>query len=75
MRFFALPFAALSPFAWEAVAIATGAIAAAWATAGWLKRISANLLARMILVLLIVLGAASLVEGFVGAEPSGLQIG
>jgi uncharacterized membrane protein YfcA len=58
----ALPAVSLAPFLAETIAIATGAVVAAWVGAGWLKAVSGPALARLIFILLVTLGLGLLVE-------------
>lgn len=71
-RLIALPGLDLAPFIAETAAIAVGAVIAAWIGAGWLKKLSAVSLGRLIFVLLVVLGLGLLVEGFLTFASVGL---
>lgn len=70
-RLWFLPGVSLAPFLAEAFAIATGAIVAAWLGAGWLKALSGTALARLIFVLLVVLGVGLLAEAGLSFESEG----
>ena len=71
-RLLALPDVSIAPFLAETIAIAIGAVVAAWIGAGWLKSISGRALARLIFVLLAVLGVGLLVEAGLSFESDGL---
>lgn len=71
-RLLALPHLAVSPYLFEALLIGTGAVSAAYLGAGWLRRLSAGTLRRLILVLLVVLGVAMLIEAWIGFASDGL---
>jgi uncharacterized protein len=70
-RLLALPAVNLAPFLAETIAIATGAVVAAWIGAGWLKALSRPTLARLIFVLLVILGIGLLVEAGLSLESDG----
>jgi uncharacterized membrane protein YfcA len=61
----------VAPLLAEAFAIATGAIVAAWLGAGWLKALSGPALARLIFVVLVVLGIGLLAEAGLSFESEG----
>jgi uncharacterized protein len=71
-RFAALRFENLAAFATETVAIAVGAVIAAYLGVGWLRRLSAQALSRIIFVLLVMLGVGMIAESFVEIAPLGL---
>ena len=54
------------------MAIAIGAIVAAYLGVGWLRRLSAYALSRIIFVLLVILGLSMMVEAFFEIAPVGL---
>ena len=56
----------LAPFALEAASLAAGAVVAAFFGPGWLLRLSNGRLSLIILGLLVVLGAALIMEGLIG---------
>ena len=56
----------------ETVAIAIGAVVAAYLGVGWLRRLSAYALSRIIFVLLVILGLSMMVEAFFEIAPVGL---
>jgi uncharacterized protein len=62
----------LEPFVTETVAIALGAIIAAYLGVVWLRRLSAQALGRIIFVLLVILGLSMIVETFIEVAPVGL---
>ena len=70
-RLLALNAASLAPFLAETVAMAIGAVVAAWVGAGWLRAVSGLALRRLIFVLLVVLGVALLVEVGLSFESDG----
>jgi uncharacterized membrane protein YfcA len=71
-RFYTLNAAALVPHIAETAAIALGAVAAAWFGAGILRRLSPDALARLIFVLLLMLGAAMIAEAWIELAGDGL---
>lgn len=71
-RLLALPHVSLAPFLAETLAIALGAVVAAWVGAGWLKRLSGAVLGRLIFVLLIVLGVGMVAEAWIELASTGL---
>lgn len=71
-RLYTLNAAALVPHLAETVAIVLGAVAAAWFGAGILRRLSPTTLARLIFVLLFVLGAAMIAEAWIELAGDGL---
>jgi uncharacterized membrane protein YfcA len=71
-RFAALSFANLQAFAAETVAIAVGAVIAAFLGVGWLRRLSPQALSKTIFVLLVLLGVGMITEAFIEIAPAGL---
>lgn len=71
-RLYMLNAAALVPHLAETAAISFGAVAAAWFGAGILRRLSPTSLARLIFVLLLVLGAAMIAEAWIELAGDGL---
>lgn len=71
VRLIAMPSLPLASFVWETAAIATGAVVAAWIGTATLKHLSARTLGSIIFILLVVLGAALLIEAAVALTPSG----
>src|SRR5215204_1369038 len=71
VRLWFLSEVSVAPFLAEAFAIVTGAIVAAWLGAGWLKALSGPALARLIFVLLVVLGVGLLAEAGLSFESEG----
>jgi uncharacterized membrane protein YfcA len=66
-----LSFVPVTPFAPAILALITGAVIAAWAGTALFSRLSDALLERTILVLLLVIGVALIVEGFLpGGAPA-----
>lgn len=65
-------FEALTPWAWDAAAIAFGAIVAAYVGAGWLRSISARTLSAVIGVLLVTLGIVMMLESVLPLASEGL---
>lgn len=65
----AVPLAGIVPHLPAVLGMLAGAMAAAWVGAGWLARVSDRLLGRLILGLLVVLGAVLIAEGAFVAEP------
>jgi hypothetical protein len=64
-----LRIANLEAFVTETVAIALGAIIAAYFGVLWLRRLSAQNLGRIIFVLLVILGLSMIVETFIEVAP------
>lgn len=71
-RLYTLDAVSLTPHFHEALAIAVGAVTAAWFGAGYLRRLSADALSRLIFVLLLVLGVAMIGEAWIELAGDGL---
>jgi uncharacterized membrane protein YfcA len=71
-RFAALRSTNLEAFAVVTIAIAVGAVIAAYFGVGWLRRLSPQALSRIIFVLLAILGAGMIAEVFIDLAPVGL---
>jgi uncharacterized membrane protein YfcA len=74
-RLVAMPDAPLAPFLGETAGLAVAAMLAAYLGAGWLRRLSAAALGRLIFLLLAALGVALLVEAGVALVSDGLLPG
>jgi uncharacterized protein len=61
----------LAPFLAETVAIAIGAVVAAYLGVGWLRRLSGPTLGRIIFCLLLVLGVGMIAEAFIEVASEG----
>lgn len=72
VRALALDGAAAAQHLPEVLAIALGAVVLAYLGVGWLRRMSAALLSKLIFVLLVLLGASLLIEAFVPLVSDGL---
>lgn len=62
----------LQPWAWDALAIALGAIVAAYVGAGWLRSISARTLSAVVGALLVILGIVMMVESVLPMASEGM---
>ena len=71
-RFLALGQADISGYLPVVIAIAVGAVVAAYLGAAWLKRLSPIALSRIISALLLILGLGLLAESYVGDSANGL---
>lgn len=71
-RFATVPVAEFLPHMPAVLAMLAGSMSAAWLGAGWLRRAPDQLLARLILILLVVLGLVLIAEGVFAAQPRGL---
>ena len=71
MRLVTLPELSLLPFLMETIAVALGAVLAAWFGAGWLKRISGLALNRLIFVVLLLLGLGLFAEAAISMSSDG----
>jgi uncharacterized membrane protein YfcA len=71
-RLYALKTASLTPFLYETMAVAIGAVLGAYAGASWLKRLSPGALKRAVFALLLVLGFVMIAEAFVSVAPLGV---
>lgn len=71
-RLMVLTSAGLGAFAVETFSISVGAVIAAYLGVGWLRRLSAQALSRIIFVLLVILGMGMIGEAFIEIAPLGL---
>jgi uncharacterized membrane protein YfcA len=67
-----LSLATLTPLAGDLLALVAGGVVAAFFGAGWASRLSERRLRQVILVLLVLIGAALIVEAFLPGEVRGL---
>lgn len=72
VRALALDSEAVGKFLLQVLPIALGPVIAAYLGVGWLRRLSAETLSKLIFVLLVLLGAALLIEAFVPLVSEGL---
>ena len=61
----------LKPFAYDTLAVAIGAVVAAYFGVSWLRRVSSPALTRAVFVLLMVLGLSMVVEAVFSLSPVG----
>ncbi|HXP85542.1 MAG TPA: sulfite exporter TauE/SafE family protein [Bryobacteraceae bacterium] len=71
-RLYTLKTASLTPFLYETVALALGAVVGAFAGVSWLRRLSSAALTRAVFVLLLALGLVMISESVVSFAPLGL---
>jgi uncharacterized membrane protein YfcA len=71
-RIYTLKTATLTPFLYETVALAVGAVLGAYAGVSWLKRLSPVALKRAVFALLLTLGLVMIAEAFVSIAPLGV---
>lgn len=71
VRLIAMPSLPLTSFLPETVAIAIGAVVAAWLGTAFLKRLSPRTLGSLIFILLLLLGSSMLIEAAVVLTPAG----
>lgn len=71
-RLYTLKTASLTPFLYETLALAFGAVLGAYAGVSWLKRLSPLALKRAVFALLLALGIVMIAEAFVSVAPLGL---
>ena len=70
-RLVALNVAPLKPFAYDTVAMAIGAVVAAYLGVDWLRRVSTTALTRAVFVLLLALGLSMIAEAVFSLSPVG----